>query len=447
MRIAGIIQGLRNRHFLSLAGNGSMAALSIVTYALLYRLLPEVDMGNWVFFQFSFALLDAFRTGFLQTALIKFYSGTSDERKAAVAGSAWYIAIIITALFCLLNLPFFLLVNTVTDSGVLLLLQWAGLSLLLTLPFNVTFWILQADERFDRILILRWVNQGSFIIYLVILFFLNQITILSILYGYLGSSLLTSLVALFSGWCKLITIRKKTTATVKELFHFGKFSLGSYICSSLLRTSDSIIIKFMIGPAALAVYTLAQRIAEVVEILIRSFLGTAMPSMSAAYNRGDKAQIIYLMKKYAGMLTLLLIPVIATLALSADILVRFLGGEKYVNTEAANVLRIFMVFALIFPLDRFAGITLDIIHKPHLNFIKVVLTLVVNVVTDIIALKIFGNVYGAAAASIFTLLFAVSFGYFTLRRFLPFNINGVIRLGYSESKTLLIGFLRKKPAA
>jgi O-antigen/teichoic acid export membrane protein len=447
MTISKIINGFQNKHFLSLAGNGSMAALGIGTYALLYRLLPEDDMGNWVFFQFVFALLDAFRTGFLQTALIKFYSGSGNERQLAVAGSTWYIAIVITALFALLNLPLFLTLPYVADSGVYLLLKWFGLSLLFTLPFNVAFWILQADERFDRILILRWVNQGSFILYLVVLFFLQQINMEAIVYGFLGSSLLTSIVAVFAGWSKLFTIRKRTGDTIKEMFHFGKYSLGSYICSSLLRSSDSIIIKFMIGPAALAVYTLAQRIGEVVEILIRSFLGTAMPSMSAAYNRGDNEQVIFLMKKYSGMLTLLLIPVITTLFFTADILVRFLGGEKYVHTEAANVLRIFMGVALIFPLDRFAGITLDIIHKPHLNFIKVVLTLIINVVTDIIAIEIFGNIYGAAAASIFTLTFGVCFGYFTLRKFLPFNVNGVLRLGYTESKLLLTGILRRNPVA
>jgi O-antigen/teichoic acid export membrane protein len=447
MMTSRIKNGFRNKHFLSLAGNGSMAALSIATYALLYRLLPETDMGNWVFFQFVFALLDAFRTGFLQTALIKFYSGSTDERKSAIAGSTWYIAIVITAFFAFVNLPLLLALPSITDSGVYLLLKWFGLSLLFTLPFNVAFWILQADERFDRILVLRWINQGSFILYLVVLFFLHQINMEAIVYGFLGSSLLTSLIAVLAGWSKLFTLNQRTGETTKELFHFGKYSLGSYMGSSLLRSSDSIIIKFMIGPAALAVYTLAQRIGEVVEILIRSFLGTAMPSMSAAYNRNDKEQVIFLMKKYSGMLTLLLVPVIAILFFSADLLVLILGGKKYVNTEAANVLRIFMGFALIFPLDRFAGITLDIIHKPHLNFIKVILTLVINVVTDIIALKLFGNIYGAAVASFCTLTFGVCFGYFTLRKFLPFNINGVLRLGYSESKLLLSGMIRKKPVA
>lgn len=444
MNISNLLKQLSNKHFLSLAGNGSMAVFSIITYAILYRILPEADMGNWVFFQFVFVLLDSFRTGFLQTALIKFYSGSTPERQLSICGSTWYLAVVITIAFALPNLPIIFFLDKVKDAGVQLFLNWYGISLICTLPFNVALWILQADERFDRILILRLINQASFIIFLAVLFFIHKININTIVYGYLGSSLLSSLVSVFFGWAKLSTIKSRTSAATKEIFHFGKFSVGTYIGSSLLRSSDSIIIKFMIGPAALAVYTLAQRVGEVIEILIRSFVGTAMPVMAAAFNKGDNEKVVYTMKKYAGTLTMLLIPVIIGMFLLADVFIMLLGGGKYVNTEAANVLRIFMCFALLFPVDRFFGITLDVIHKPHLNFIKVILTLIINIVTDIIALKIFGNVYGAAAASIFTLLFGVSFGYFSLRKHISFTSNGILRLGYTESKSIITGFIRKR---
>ena len=440
-----ILDKLRNKHFLSLAGNGTMSALSMVTYAILYRLLPEADMGNYVFFQFIFALLDSMRTGFLQTALVKFYAGSSLERQRSIAGSTWYIAVIITALFVVLNLPLLLARNSISDSGVQLFIRWYGLSFLCTLPFNVAFWILQAEERFDRILVLRIINQGSFILALVVLLFMHKVNLQTVISFYLVSSLCTSVIAIILGWAKLSSIKNKTSQHVKELFHFGKYSVGTYICSNLLRSSDSIIIKFMIGPAALAVYNLAQRVGEVIELLIRSFMGTAMPAMAAAFNRHEEGQVVHIMKKYAGTLTLFLIPVIIGMVVFADVLVLFLGGHKYEHSEAANLLRIFMLLAITFPIDRFFGITLDIIHKPQLNMIKVILTLIINVVTDIIALKLVGNIYGAAVASFLTLIFGICFGYFTLRKYLPFNFNGVLQLGYAETKALITQTLRKRP--
>lgn len=445
MRFSKIFNKLSNKHFLSLAGNGAMAVLSVVTYAILYRLLPENDMGNWIFFQTIFALLDAVRTGFLQTAFIKFYSGASKERKTNVAGSTWYIAIVITLIFAVPNLPALFAFNNINDSGVLFFLQWYGITFILTCPFNVSFWILQAEERFDRILILRIINQGSFILCLIALYFFRHITIQSIIYYYLACSIFTSLIPIFLGWSRIATISKRTSASVKEIVRFGRYSMGTYLCSTIFKHSDSIIIKFMIGPAALAVFSLAQRLLEVIEIPIRSFLATAMPAMSVAFNKKDNAGVSHIMKKYTGTLTLLLVPIILCLLLSADVIVGIIGGQKYVHTEAANVFRIFMLSAILFPLDRFSGITLDIIHKPQLNLIKIILSLIINVVTDIIAIKVLGNIYGVAAASIITILFGVIFGYFTLNKYLPFNLNGVLKLGYEESKTLLTRFVRRKP--
>lgn len=82
-----------------------MAIFSILTYGILYRFLSEDDMGNWVFYQFAFLLLGTSRTGLLQTAVVKFYAGATEARKAAVAGSAWYIGLLITGILVLLNVP------------------------------------------------------------------------------------------------------------------------------------------------------------------------------------------------------------------------------------------------------------------------------------------------------------------------------------------------------
>ena len=445
MTFKKIFDKLGNKHFLSLAGNGTMSVLSMVTYAILYRLLPEADMGNWVFFQFIFALLDAMRTGFLQTALVKFYAGSSLERKTAIAGSTWYLAIILTALVVVVNIPLFFARSIIADSGIQLFIQWYGLSFLFSLPFNVTFWMLQAEERFDRILVLRIINQGSFIVSLLVLLFLRRINLQTVVYVYLASSLCTSIAAIALGWARLSSIRAKSSQNIKELFHFGKYSVGTYVCSNLLRSSDSIIIKFMIGPAALAVYNVAQKVGEVIELLIRSFLGTAMPAMATAFNQHDEGKVVHIMKKYAGTLTLFLVPVTIGMFVFADVLVLILGGHKYEQSEAVNLLRIFMVLAITFPIDRFFGITLDIIHKPQLNMIKVILTLIINVVTDIIAIRLVGNIYGAAVASFITLIFGICFGYFTLRKYLPFNFNGVLRLGFEETKHMILTTLRKRP--
>ena len=68
---------IKNKYFLSLAGNVIMSGLGLVTMTLIYRALSKSEAGTWVFFQSVLLLVDTVRSGFLTTAFIKFYSGAT----------------------------------------------------------------------------------------------------------------------------------------------------------------------------------------------------------------------------------------------------------------------------------------------------------------------------------------------------------------------------------
>ena len=193
----------------------------------------------------------------------------------------------------------------------------------------------------------------------------------------------------------------------------------------------------------LAVYYIPQRLMEVFEIPLRAFVATALPVMSAAVHRGDKKYVSYILKKYAGMLTIALIPVAVVAFLLADLVIGLLFGGSYQHSDAGNIFRIFMCFVMLLPIDRFFGITLDIIGKPHLNMIKVFIMLAVNVSGDFAGIFIFHNLYGVAIASIFTFFSGAIFGYLTLKKHLEFSVKDIFYLGYLELIEL-IGMLYNK---
>lgn len=438
---------LRNRHLQSLSGNGAMAVLSVFTYSILFRFLSEAAMGNWVFFQFAFLLLDTFRTGLLQTPLIKFYAGADAERQRAVAGAAWHIGLLVTGVFVVLNLVALPLAGLIPDVGLRGLLPWFGLTLVATLPFNVAVWMLQAEERFDRILWVRLLSQGSFIVVIFGLYLVHSVTLTHVIEAFVGSSALASVVTTLAGWGQLVAWRHRTAATVREVFHFGKYSFGTYLCSNLLRSSDVFVIRFMLGPAALAIYNLPQRLLEIIEMPLRSGLATAMPSMSAAVNQERPALVAELLRRYVGVLTVLFLVLVVGVLVFADVIVGLIGGGKYVGTEAAGVYRILITCSLLFPLERFLGVTLDIIGRPQINLIKVILALVVNVATDILCIRLTHNIYGAAWASVFTLVASTLYGYFMLRRYLPISLQQMPEQTYHEARGQLGDLLRRlRPA-
>src|SRR4051812_16251404 len=109
MQISKLKEKLNNPHLLSLATNGSMAALTMITYAVICRTLPLAERGVWLLFQSTVILTDCLRSGFLSTGFIGMYAGLGKGKARLVAGSAWYIALLITLGFCLLNIPSYLL--------------------------------------------------------------------------------------------------------------------------------------------------------------------------------------------------------------------------------------------------------------------------------------------------------------------------------------------------
>ena len=283
-----LVHKLNNKHFLSLAGNGAMSVLAMITVAVLYRALTVEEIGYWVFFQTVAVLLDTFRTGFLQIALVKFYTGTTKERANEVIGSVWYLAVGITLVMGLVNLAFVPFMDSFKDPAVLVIIQWFGLSFLATLPSGITSWILQADQKFDKLLILRVITQGSFILSIVALILFDQMNLRSVFIVNLASASLASIIAILFGWSGISSFFSKTKACVKEIYHFGKFSVGTTISANMLRSADTFIVAYMLGPAAVAIYNLPGRLMEIIEIPLRSTLATAMSSLAKAFNNGIK---------------------------------------------------------------------------------------------------------------------------------------------------------------
>jgi len=441
MALPNFFAKLNNKHFFSLAGNVIMSGLSIIIMGILYRSLPnKAEMGNWVFFQYIFALVEMLRTGFLTMAFIKFYSGSEKSRAAEIIGSTWVLGTAITFGLLALNIPVLFLIRLVKIDileGLYFFLKWFGISYLLSLPTFIANCVLQAEARFDRLLFMRMINQLSFLVLILVLIFMHHLTLETLVYSYMISLLLTSIFVLLKGWTNLWSWKYRTTRAVKELYHFGKYSVLGNISSSLLRTSDIWIITGMLGTEAVAKYNIGLKLMEVIEIPLRSSIATAMSTMSAAYNRGIKSEVIYTMKKYAGLLTFALVPVCIAAVLFAELAVHLVSGKHYVGTEAANVLRLFMTFSLLFPTDRFIALGLDVIHKPNINFLKILIMLAVNVVTDIIGIKIFGNIYGVALATLCPLLVGIWIGYWALRKYENFSLMNIPAVGLKELKLLL----------
>jgi O-antigen/teichoic acid export membrane protein len=428
-----------------------MSIFALVTMSVLYRYMPSKrDVDSWVIFQQLFGLLETGRAGFLTTATVKFYAGSGKQRIDEVMGSSWFLGAAITLGMLVLNLPLLYVANVIGNEGFSFFFKWFGVTALFSLPAVIANCAVQASARFDRLLYMRLVTQLSFLGIVIYLIVSGNISLYSVLIANLLSHLITSIFLFVTGWSEITAWTKRTKKCIRELYDFGKYTVANNISSTLLRTSDIFIISFMFKGAAgdglVAVYNLALKLMEIIEIPLRSLVATAMPTLSAAYNQNDRKGLIYTMQKYAGALTYALIPVCIGGILLADIAAHIVGAKNAVGPEAGNVLRIFLTFALLFPTDRFLALSLDAVHKPNINSIKILLMLAVNIAGDFIGIAIFHNIYGVTLATILPTLVGVFVGYWALNKYEPFSLRQIYTVGFKEAKLMIRKTLKLRPS-
>ncbi len=394
----------RNHNFLSLANNGLVAILGFFSFVVLVRSLPTDEFGEWVLFITTLNFLDMLRFGITRTAIVRFLSGADESEGKKLLGSNYVINGASTALLIVIVVIINLIFKEgIKESGFSLFFDWFPLVAIINLPFNNSLSVLQAKLRFDNILIIRTINVGSFMIYLVINYFYFQSGIISILWAYILTNLLSSIVASLLNWDGIRHIFSAKSRTNKIILNFGKYTSGTLIGSNLLRSADTFILGLspFIGVTGVALYSIPLKLTEIIEIPVRSFAMTAFPKMSKASIDGNKKQVMDIFYKNAGGLTYLLIPILIFSFIFAEEFVTILGGAEY--KETASVFRIFCFYGLLLPIDRFIGVTLDSVNMPKQNFYKVVYMTLSNIIGD--AIVVFGFYYIVLATSIISLVF------------------------------------------
>lgn len=430
-----LLSVFNNRHFHSLLGNLVSAFLNVLSFAILVRLLSLSAFGEWVLFIGTYTVLDQIRTALLQSGIIKFYTGADERTGNEVAGSAWYLVLILTGVYLLLNLIAGLILYSYFDETWRFFMRWLGLMTVVSVPFNIASWFLQAEHRFDKILQVRFWQNGGFLVMILIFHFLSDITLPHVLFAYTIGLAATSAFTLIKGWTKVRSLVYSTKKQVMVLVKYGWLIVGSMISSGFLNYSDNFLIRTMISPAAVAIYAIPQKFMEVIEIILRSFVATAQPTLSGAANKNDWAGVSRAFSRYTGVVSIVIIPFIIGMILFTKPLIIILAGSAYLPATA--VVRIFLLCAIFYPIDRFIGVALDMINRPLTNFYKNFIKLILNILGDIFFITFFHDVRWVAFGSLLNMIICVVIGYYMLKKYVPFTVGEIARLGWAECQLLL----------
>lgn len=411
-------------NFLSLAGNLCISLFGFTGFALLVRSFPPEEFGRWVLYIASAGLVDMFRFGIITTAIIRFLSGSKEEERKNLIGSFILILFIASlGIAAILLGVYFAFPVAITHAGYDLFFIWWPLMMFINFPFNTALVILQADLKFDKILLINSIYSIGFFFVILVNFLFFRMTLTQIIMAQVAINLVTSLICIASGWDGLIYIKNATRRTNKILLDFGKYTTFTLIGTNLLRSADTLIISLSpMGTAAVALYSIPMKLIELQQIPLRSFAATAFPKMSRESLMGRVDEVRKLFYTYTGAMTFLFAFISLITFIFADYLVMLLGGHHYLSADpvtgasAVTIVRIFSLYGLLLPIERMTGIGLDSVNRPDLNFQKVLYMTIANVIGDVIAVFAFKSLAGVAIGSVFFTLLGVWIGCYFLDR-------------------------------
>lgn len=414
---------LREKNVSSLMTNMVIAALGLVSFMLLTRQLPKEVFGDWVLFITLATFVDLLRFGLTRTSVVRLLSAADEKSFKVLLGSSYRInlkLLVILAVVCW-GLWFGLAALEVSVMpGYELFLKWYPLLAIANLGWNTASALFQAEQNFERMMWVRLANIGLFVVFLVGNWLWWSLGVDVLLWVYLGVNLLSSCWCTVSRWDGLWFLRFAEKQTEKELLNFGKFSMGTLIGSSLLRSADTFIIGLspVLGSAGIAIYAIPLKLTDLLGIPLRSFTMTAYPRMSKKFIERDLPGVRKLFYTYTGAITLLFIPVALGCFFMAEELVLFLGGEEYADQLPLLTLifRIFTLYTLLLPLDRFTGVLLDSIDKPKLNLYKVIVMTTANIAVDVLAVFYFESLVGVAIGTVVFTIIGLFLGLYFLKR-------------------------------
>ena len=425
-----IKRALNNNNLISLAGNLGFAAFGFANFFILARTYDKEVFGEWMLYITGMSFVEMIKGGLTTTPFVRFLSlAQSPAERRKIIGSNWIISLSSTLVIGLiLYLILALFPSKIYASGFRLFFVWYPVYSLSILFLNNALGVLQADQKFKELVWLRMVNMGLFMSFLGVNWIFYKLRLEYIVIVQFVIVTLVSFYGFVKGWTGFKDITHASSLWMSKLLHFGKYTIGTTIGANLLKSSDNFLIGIMMSKAEVAIYSIPLKLIEVLEIPIRSFVMVALPKMSRESGERESSSVRQSFYQYTGTLTILMVPVVIILFFIAEPMVVLLGGKGY--SSSMTIFRIFLIYGLFLPFDRFSGVTLDSINVPRLNFIKVTSMAVVNIVGDVFAIYFFESTQAVAVITILNIVFGCVLGWEYLKSYLNVNFTSMFKTGW-----------------
>jgi lipopolysaccharide exporter len=414
-------------------------------FYFLVRTQSKEDFGAWSLFLTITTILEMSRTGLIQNALIKLYHANEKSDQSKVISACWIINALFTLIvyLILVGLAFFSdRIFGLPDLKFMFLLY--GLTLVLLVPLTQFNYIQQAHFSFTGIFWSSFVRQGLLFLFILFAFIFDHTVSLAELVVWqtigTGGALLAAYITAKPFliyryvWDKVVTVK---------VLHFGKYVMGTNLFSLLFKSSDQFSIGVLMNPASVATYSSAIRMSNIIEYPATAIAEVMYPHSSARISAEGDQVIKSMYEKSVGLTLAIIVPAVVFVFVFSEWIIHVAAGPAY--AEAADILRITILFGLLTPFNRQFGMAMDSSGRPHFNFYLLVIAAIINVGLNLIFVQFLG-VMGAAYATLISYLIISTIGHFFLVKLFSVEVKKVMVymfMAYAQGWGLLKSFAGK----
>lgn len=380
---------------------------------MLTRMTTVELFGVWVFYQGFVATVEVARSGLIQNALIRYLTTRDATDHGRIFGGAWMLNVAIAVagsvvLWCAGD-P---LSAWLHYEGLGVLTKIYAVTFLATTPLWQYNYLQQAYLEFRGpfwATVLRYAVMFALTAAMFVGYYdvdVDAVAVLTVLaYGQLAAATLGALISFYYARPFLPNATELNAAWAKRLAHYGKYVFGTNLSSMLYKQVDTTMLGVLLGaqfgavPAA--VYGLAIRITNFVDVPTLAVASIVFPESSrASATGGPAAQARMYERAVAGILSLTL-PALLVIGVLPSVFVDFVGGDKYAAT--IPVLQVTVLFSLFIPFANQFGTLVDASGTPALNFRYTLIGMLLNVVFNYVFISRLG-VIGAPLGTLTTYL-------------------------------------------
>lgn len=264
--------------------------------------------------------------------------------------------------------------------------------------------IFQALQDFKNYNVLLILQPVIFLILVSTFVITNHIELVNLIISFIISYIIALIYISF----KLNSIRKiysvkSTTVSEKEIINYGIKSNISNIVSFLNYKIDIFLVNIFINPTATGIYIIAIVLVEKIWLISSAISTVLLPRLSElSSNKGERKKITPYVSRIVMFITLIIGLI---LALISEQLIFLIFGSEYEG--AFEALLILLPGVIILSSAKILANDIAAMGKPEINMYISIITLIVNVIGNLILIPKLGINGGALATTISYLICSI----------------------------------------